>query len=149
MDGNSGWFALAGVALGGVLEFGRELWARGRDKAARAAAKVEARDNFQRTCLLELQESILSLSTDLAEAMGQEAPAPGLLTKQMLKTGALSQRVFDAEARRRVNDALAAVQAMLRRLQKRGQIETTEVQAFTGALNAAQERIRELLESHF
>jgi hypothetical protein len=149
----TGIFTLAGtvsgLAVGILAEYLRERWARGRDKEVRMGARVAARDDFQRTCLLQLQESVLNVSLELAEALSKETADTSQLTKRMLETNAIAQRVFDSEARSRVNKAVGTVQPMVNRMKRRGEIEITEVEAWTEALYAAQERIRELLEDIF
>ena len=149
-DAQIGIFTLAGGILaalsGGVTEYLRERWARSRDVAAREAARAEMRDEFQRESLLKLQESVLALSIELAEAMDQKAPSATPLRKRMLETGSFSQRVFDVELRKRVNVMLSRYQLIMTGVRTQRQISEDETSAFVEALNATQDRTRELLE---
>lgn len=144
---------IAGAAIGlagGILaEYLRERWARERDVETRHDKRRQARVDFQRTSLLELQTVLLQLTVELAEALGRPTLDQAMLRETVFETGMRAGRIFDADCRQRVDEALGVCVRIRNMLQEQGQVTEAEVLAWAGRSYYAQARIRELLEEQF
>jgi hypothetical protein len=115
-DISSGLYVLSGTVLGGLIANGtavlQERWARRRDAEARYAARLEARNDFQRAALLALQDSIPGLVHAIALA---DEEREGSLRELLLVTWqfhALRHKADDVrvgEAAQILADAVAEV----------------------------------------
>jgi predicted histidine transporter YuiF (NhaC family) len=140
---------LSGLVIGLVTEYQREKWAGERDTKARQAQRQEERAEFQRTALMDLQTILLKLMVELAEAMTRPTLDLATLRETVFETGMRAGRVFDADARQRVDDALSACVRIRGSLLERVQIAEADAINWATRLHYAQDRIRELLEEQF